>query len=134
MHTAPCIVGNSFGIGVPGFGISGSNGEIENNCNYRTEAQFLNAMLSLPHGPGRTAAIFHACSTDESLRATLVGLGHCNPVNTTETAVSPAQAVEYYRSCVLDDDGSLRVRPAEGVSANQAQEACLQAWRDGLID
>ena len=77
MHTAPCIIGHSMGVSIIGGGISGGGGRLEENCNTREEAQFLFEVLAQRNGPARHAAIYHMCSTDESLRNTLVAMGAC---------------------------------------------------------
>ncbi len=77
MHTAPCIVGSSAGIGVPGIGLSGGNGRLEKECNTREEIKALNILLSQPPSLARKASILHYCNNDESIRKTLVQMGVC---------------------------------------------------------
>lgn len=138
-HTAPCIVGNGFGISVPGFGIGTSGGNIEGNCNTRSEAQFLAQMLQMPSGTAKQTAIFHACANDESLRATLTGMGLCNPRG-AETPVTQEEATSTYVQERTTDstrnqgrafqrcftrDNTVVVDPAHGVSHEEATQACL---------
>ena len=77
MHTAPCIVGSSAGIGVPGLGLSGGGGRLEKECNTREEIKALNILLSQPPSLARKASILHYCNNDESIRKTLVQMGVC---------------------------------------------------------
>jgi len=77
MHTAPCIVGSSAGIGIPGIGLSGGSGRLENECNTREEIKTLTILLNQPPSVAKTAAILHYCNNDDSIRKTLVQMGIC---------------------------------------------------------
>lgn len=77
MHTAPCIVGSSAGIGIPGIGLSGGGGRLENECNTREEVKALSILLNQPPSVAKTAAILHYCNNDDSIRKTLVQMGVC---------------------------------------------------------
>ncbi|SRR6056297_638695 len=105
MHTAPCVIGRSTGFSVPGFGFSNSNGRVENNCNSREEVGFIAQLMNMPHGSARQAAIFHACATDASLRATLVAMGAC----TTATPAVDSSDTTPRRSDVTDSRPALEV-------------------------
>lgn len=74
--TAPCVIGNSFGVGVAGFGIGGGTGRLDAECVTRQEAQILVEISSM-RGEPRRAAIMHFCINDESMRRTMVALGWC---------------------------------------------------------
>src|SRR6056297_1869291 len=141
MHTAPCVIGRSTGFSVPGFGFSNSNGRVENNCNSREEVGFIAQLMNMPHGSARQAAIFHACATDASLRATLVAMGACTTATpavdssrttprNSEVQEAPAAAA----TCRINDEGQISARPARGVSDAEATEYCLAQWRAGNVD
>lgn len=79
-HTTSCALSASGAISGPGFGISFGNGRIDSECNTREEARFLHDLLSQRPSQARNAAIYHACASDESMRATLVAIGVCRVV------------------------------------------------------
>ncbi len=74
--TAPCVIGNSFGLGVAGFGIGGGTGRLDPECVTRQEAQIL-VEISNMRGEPRRAAITHFCINDESMRRSMIALGWC---------------------------------------------------------
>lgn len=69
--TAPCVVGNSVGLGIPGLGFNIGAGRINKNCARLQEAEALRALL------GDRAAIAHLCKHSKEMRETLVDLGVC---------------------------------------------------------
>lgn len=75
--TAPCVIGQGFGVVGPGAGIQWSGGKIDESCLTRTEAAMLRDMLNMPQSPGKQAAIAHACRYSDRLQTTLVATGHC---------------------------------------------------------
>ena len=77
MHTAPCIIGSSGGIGLPGIGLSAGGGRLESECNTREEVRALSILLSQPPSLARSAALLHYCKNDESIRDTLVQMRIC---------------------------------------------------------
>jgi hypothetical protein len=137
MHTAPCVIGRSTGISLPGFGFSNSNGRVENNCNSREETGFIAQLMNMPNGPAKQAAIYHACATDASLRATLVAMGAC----TTSTPAVDSSDTTPRRSDVTDSRPALEVtcerrdgnivpivtrRVADAYSTAEIQAVCRQ--------
>lgn len=70
-NTSSCVIGNSFGVGVPGFGINVGAGRVDQECNVREEAK---ALLTLV---GERAALAHLCKHDKTIRETLVEQGLC---------------------------------------------------------
>lgn len=72
--TAPCVVGEGFGVSVPGMGFSASNGRINGNCETLVEAKALQELL------GNRAAIAHLCKHNKDMQATLVDLGVCKVI------------------------------------------------------
>ena len=75
--TAPCSIGNGFGIVGPGAGVQWSGGRVDKGCVTRTEAAMLRDLLDMPPSAGRQAAIHHACANSAALRDTLVAMGAC---------------------------------------------------------
>lgn len=69
--TAPCVVGNSVGLGIPGLGFNIGTGHVNKNCATLQEAQAIRALL------GDRAAIAHLCKHNKRMQATLVELGVC---------------------------------------------------------
>ena len=94
MHTAPCVIGSSFGIGVPGLGLSGGGGRLDTKCNVREEVKALNILLGQPKSLARDAALLHYCRNDDDIRATLVQIGVCQ---TKRQAKAQPQQVRYAR-------------------------------------
>lgn len=74
--TAPCVIGQSGGIGLAGIGISAGGGKIDRDCVTRQEAQIL-AEIATMRGEQRRAAVMHFCTHTESMQRTMVALGWC---------------------------------------------------------
>ena len=111
MHTAPCIIGSSFGIGVPGIGLSGGGGRVDKKCNTREEVKALNILLAQPKSLARDAALLHYCNNDKDIKATLVQMGVCKTKtkNKHTTQARYAKPIHIVRFKICKDMGGGRI-------------------------
>lgn len=128
MHTAPCIVGRSAGIGVPGIGLSGGGGRLEKECNTREEVKALNILLSQPPSLARDASILHYCNNDDSIRETLVQMGVCRSATKPKPKPAKKQEVRYgqpihiahFKICRDMGNGRIGIYP----DTQEAKDSC----------
>ena len=126
MHTAPCIVGRSAGIGVPGIGLSGGGGRLEKECNTREEVKALNILLNQPPSLARDASILHYCRNDDSIRETLVQMGVCRsatkskPAKKQEVRYGQPIHIAHFKICRDMGNGRIGIYP----DTQEAKDSC----------